>query len=40
MKADLGALVLGMLMSDHKRAPEVAESLDSASRKCSWSASF
>jgi glutathione-regulated potassium-efflux system ancillary protein KefC len=27
LKADLGALVLGMLMSDHKRAPEVAESL-------------
>jgi predicted Kef-type K+ transport protein len=27
MKPDLGALVLGMLMSDHKRAPEVADSL-------------
>ena len=27
MKADLGALVLGMLMSQHKRASEVAESL-------------
>jgi glutathione-regulated potassium-efflux system ancillary protein KefC len=27
MKADLGALVLGMLMSHHKRASEVAESL-------------
>jgi glutathione-regulated potassium-efflux system ancillary protein KefC len=27
MKPDLGALVLGMLMSGHKRAPEVAESL-------------
>jgi predicted Kef-type K+ transport protein len=27
MKADLGALVLGMLMSHHKRAPDVAESL-------------
>jgi glutathione-regulated potassium-efflux system ancillary protein KefC len=27
MKADLGALVLGMLMSHHRRAPDVAESL-------------
>jgi predicted Kef-type K+ transport protein len=27
MKADLGALVLGMLMSGHKRAPDVADSL-------------
>jgi predicted Kef-type K+ transport protein len=27
LKPDLGALVLGVLMSDHKRAPEVAESL-------------
>jgi glutathione-regulated potassium-efflux system ancillary protein KefC len=27
LKPDLGALILGLLMSDHKRAPEVAESL-------------
>jgi glutathione-regulated potassium-efflux system ancillary protein KefC len=38
MKADLGALVLGMLMSHHS-AQRTSRNRCSASRKCSWSAS-